>query len=63
MVIHCHPLSTRSTISQDSLGHMVGIFDGHRGTFCADYLAQEVPKMMVQGVGSNSIPDVLTGWW
>ena len=34
---------------QESLGHMVGIFDGHRGTFCADYLAQEVPKMIVQG--------------
>lgn len=41
---------TIATDLQDSLGHMVGIFDGHRGTFCADYLAQEVPKMMVQGV-------------
>ena len=29
---------------------MVGIFDGHRGASCADYLSQEVPKMIVQGV-------------
>lgn len=28
---------------------MVGIFDGHRGTSCADYLSQELPKMIVQG--------------
>ncbi|CAK9090963.1 unnamed protein product [Durusdinium trenchii] len=41
---------TIATDLQDSLGHMVGIFDGHRGTFCADYLSQEVPKMIVQGV-------------
>ena len=41
---------TIATDLQESLGHMVGIFDGHRGTFCADYLAQEVPKMIVQGV-------------
>ena len=39
---------------------MVGIFDGHRGTFCADYLAQEVPKMMVQGVRAD---DVLFDRW
>ena len=28
-------------MSQESLGHMVGIFDGHRGTSCADYLSQD----------------------
>ncbi|CAE7443633.1 unnamed protein product, partial [Symbiodinium necroappetens] len=39
---------TIATDLQESLGHMVGIFDGHRGTYCADYLSQELPKTIVQ---------------
>jgi len=31
----------------EGLGHMVGIFDGHRGTNCADFLSQNLSKAVV----------------
>jgi len=31
----------------DGLGHMVGVFDGHRGVCCADFLAQKLPDSVV----------------
>lgn len=34
----------------EGLGHMVGIFDGHRGTACAEYLAQNLSKSVTAKV-------------
>eukprot|EP00933_Yihiella_yeosuensis_P071647 TRINITY_DN79880_c0_g1_i1.p1 TRINITY_DN79880_c0_g1~~TRINITY_DN79880_c0_g1_i1.p1 ORF type:complete len:755 (-),score=202.20 TRINITY_DN79880_c0_g1_i1:24-2288(-) len=41
---------TMATDLQEGLGHMVGIFDGHRGTHCADFLAQNLPTTLVRSV-------------
>eukprot|EP00929_Paragymnodinium_shiwhaense_P051034 TRINITY_DN2568_c0_g1_i1.p1 TRINITY_DN2568_c0_g1~~TRINITY_DN2568_c0_g1_i1.p1 ORF type:complete len:910 (+),score=242.11 TRINITY_DN2568_c0_g1_i1:200-2929(+) len=30
----------------EGLGHMVAIFDGHRGTCCAEFLVQNLPKVI-----------------
>lgn len=38
---------TVATDLPEGLGHMVGIFDGHQGTFCADYLLQHLPQAIV----------------
>lgn len=34
----------------DGLGHIVGLFDGHRGTTCADFLSQNLSKSIVAKV-------------
>merc|ERR1719161_2770633 len=39
---------------QEGLGHMVAIFDGHRGTSCADFLVQTLPNTIL-----NSTSEVL----
>jgi len=34
----------------EGLGHMVGVFDGHRGICCADFLSQRLANSMVTGI-------------
>lgn len=41
------PIEDRVTVTRDGLGVMVGVFDGHRGPWAAEYVSQELPRRMM----------------